>query len=298
MFDASSANETREGLHATPGATAPGPLVGRLELALMAGSPRAALDRLYQHQPLRCLFPRPARGEPFTAVIANTAGGVVGGDRHSVTVTCGPQTAALVTGQAAEKVYRSAGLESRIDVELNVGPDSWLEWLPQGTILFDRSRLRRRTDLNVHPNGRLSAGEVLIFGRVAMGEVLSRGFLHDVWTVRVGGRLVWTDAIHLVGDISRSLASTGGFAGARALATFLHVGADAKTLVEAARGLLERTGAAPEVRAACTAFDNLLLVRWLGPDPAEVRQSLGAFWAAFRALAGSRPGTLPTLWRI
>ena len=41
---------------------------------------------LYQRTPLCALFPRPEQGDPLTAVLVNSSGVVVGGDRLSVNV--------------------------------------------------------------------------------------------------------------------------------------------------------------------------------------------------------------------
>ena len=42
------------------------------------------------------------------AVLVNTAGGLVGGDRVASTITLGPESATNITTQAVEKIYRSA----------------------------------------------------------------------------------------------------------------------------------------------------------------------------------------------
>ena len=137
------------------------------------------LTGLYQRDPLRVLFPDVPEGEIPTAVLVTTSGGLVGGDRLDVSVAVGDGAEAMMFGQAAEKVYRSAGPTSRIAVELSVGRDGWLEWLPQETILFEGARLERRTLIEIAPGARALAGEILVFGRIAGGERLSRGLVRD-----------------------------------------------------------------------------------------------------------------------
>ena len=169
------------------------------------GYARAGLKHLYQHDPLRVLFPAPPRGEVPTAVVVTTSGGLVGGDRLDVTATTGPGASALITAQAAEKVYRSTGADCRIDVRLGAAENSWLEWLPQETILFEGSRMRRLTRVDVKGGGRLLAGEMLVFGRHASGERLTSGLIRDAWEVRRDGRLSWADALHMDGDLQAVL---------------------------------------------------------------------------------------------
>jgi len=254
----------------------------------------AGLRRLEQESPCRVLFPRPAAGEPLHAVLLNTAGGVAGGDRLDYSVRLESGAAALVTGQAAEKVYRSSGETAVIRNEIAVAEEAALEWLPQGAILFDGSRLRRTTEVAVAAGGRLLAGEIVTFGRVAMGEAFRAGLLHDAWRVRFAGRLAWADALRL--SDARPLAARVGFDGARALATAVFIAERAADLLDAARELLDRTAGA--LRAGVTAFEGVLLARWLDPDPAKVRRAFGAFWAGFRNLALGRPAALPTIWNV
>src|ERR1700735_4156586 len=71
-------------------------------------------------------------------------GGMAGGDRLALTATTGPNADAVITTQAAEKIYRSQGPATEIEVGLTLGLESRLAWLPQETILFSGSRLSRR----------------------------------------------------------------------------------------------------------------------------------------------------------
>jgi len=278
---------------------------GRLDFSVIAEGDSSVVGRLYQQSPLRALFPRPERGEPFTAVLVNSSGGIIGGDRLEVTLEAAEGASLLVTGQAAEKVYRSTGRISEATTTLIAGPDSLIEFLPQGTIVYDGARFRRVTSINASPGSRVMAGEVLSLGRVERGERFTTGLLHDEWRVRADDRLIWADALHLsdvdgpdkhVTGITTALNSPAGFAGSPAYATFLYVAPDAKDHLKLARQLL---GDTPDtVRAGVTSFDGLIIARWLGADPADVRCAFGRFWAQFRAGAIGAAERLPTIWNI
>src|SRR4029079_15317494 len=90
---------------------------------------------------LRVRFPNTERGSALEAVIDNTAGGMAGGDRFAIDAEVGAGAALTVTTAAAEKVYRSLGPDTSIDVKLEVGAGGALAWVPQETILFDQGRL-------------------------------------------------------------------------------------------------------------------------------------------------------------
>src|SRR5690242_6390734 len=72
------------------------------------------LGHLFQRTPCRVLFPRPDAGDPLTAVLLTTSGGLAGGDVLGLEVDVAAGADALVTAQAAEKVYRSLGPDCRV----------------------------------------------------------------------------------------------------------------------------------------------------------------------------------------
>jgi len=252
------------------------------------------LEHLYHRAPLRVLFPAPQPGDVPLAALVTTSGGLVGGDRLRVDATVRPGAAAMVAGQAAEKVYRSAGADVRVAVTLTAEEGAWLEWLPQETILFDGARLRRQTTVDIAPGGRILAGEMLVFGRTARGERLKTGLVHDAWEVSKSGRRVWSDAFRLEGDLERPLDHPAGLDGATAYATAVYVGDDAADRLAAARGFLKGAG----VRAAATCVAGVLIVRWLGDSGAAVRLAFGLFWCGFRGIVAGLPPSLPRLWHV
>jgi urease accessory protein len=268
---------------------------GVAEIGFVFKAGQTRLQHLYQSDPLRVLFPHHAAGDIPVAVISSTAGGLVGGDRLDIRLAVAEGCRAMATVQAAEKVYRSSGPDSHIAVELQADSGSWLEWLPQETILFEQARLRRMTKVHMAADARLLAGEMMVLGRLAGGEKFSEGLLRDAWEVRVDRRLIWADALLLKEDIPRVLDSPAGFAGQRVCATAIYVGSDATEHLELARELM---GTPDDLKVGVTCMDGLLLMRWLGRDPLLLRQHFGAFWAEFRQQVGDLPGKLPRLWQI
>lgn len=257
------------------------------------------LATLYHHDPLRVLMPTPRRDDLPIAVLATTSGGMVGGDRMDIALSVGSGARALVTTQAAEKVYRSTGADCRIDTALSVEDGAWLEWMPQEAIVFEGSRLRRLTRIDLSGNGRVIAGEMLVFGRAAFGETVTRGLIRDAWEVARDGRLIWADALHLDDDIAEALAHPAGFGGAAACATLLHAAPDAARHLDAVRALAEPLAQSSEgARIGATALDGLLIVRILGGDARAVRRAYAALWSGLRAEAAGLPTRLPRLWEV
>ncbi|MBM3649119.1 MAG: urease accessory protein UreD [Alphaproteobacteria bacterium] len=256
----------------------------RVVFAVRDGATRLA--DLYQRDPCRVLFPDPEPGEPPQAVLVTTSGGVTDGDRLAVEIKVGPGAEAVVTTQAAEKVYRAAhaGDHCTIDVAVTVGAAATLDWLPQETIVFEGARLKRRTVAEVAPGGALLACEMVVLGRAASGERFRSGLLLDIWSVRRAGRLAWTDALRVEGETPAG----AGFGDANALATVIGVWDEPQPRLEKARALLD---AADKVRAGATLVNGVMIARLLG-EATAVRQ------ASTRLLGDFRGRHLPRVWHI
>jgi len=255
------------------------------------------MHSLYQRDPLRILFPETGAEEPLTATVVTTSGGLVGGDRLDIEISAGAQTSSRMMPQAAEKIYRSIGSNTSIHVALHAAEDSWLEWLPQETILFDQSRLRRRTTVRLQSNARALCGEMLVFGRTAMGESMQQGLLRDAWEVYRNERLIWADALQLDEKLDSIFASPGGFGGARAAACAIYAALDAAEQEAFARELIAACDAS-ELHVAVSRIGEVLVVRWLGQNSRVLRHAYGQFWAAFRHQLTGLPPIMPRLWQI
>ncbi len=232
----------------------------------------------------RARFPH-AEGMAETVLI-NTGGGMTGGDSARFSITAETGAAALVTTQSAEKIYRSNGPDTQIDVDLDLHAASSLDWLPQETILFSGARLRRRLDVVMAGNARLLLAESTVFGRIASGETMGQGLFVDRWHVRRDGALIFAEALRFGEDIGRLLDRPALGGGARATATILYVAPDAESRLEEARQTLSDSAC----EAAATALNGMLLVRFLGPDATILRQAKIMFLRQFR---GEEP---PRLW--
>ena len=257
------------------------------------------LVHLYQRDPLRVLFPTPARDEPPLAVLLTTSGGLVAGDQLDISVGLASDTAAHVTASAAEKVYRSLGQTTAIRQSFSVAAGAALEFLPLETILFDGARLWRETTVELAPGAAFLGGDIVVFGRRARGERFTRGFLREVWEVRREGRLVWGDALHLEDDICDAINDPACFDGAAGFATMIlaPAGRDPRSLLDNAREIQLAT-AASGLRAGVTAIAGLVIARWLAADAAALRRAFADLACHLRCEAMGLAPSLPRLWQV
>lgn len=269
---------------------------GRIMVEAQTLEGRTVRGRIEEEGFARVRFPRSGRrGRSLEAVMINTGGGLAGGDRAQTCLHAGRDAQLVVTTQAAEKIYRSDGAVSRIEVELTAEPGATLDWMPQATIVFDGARIDRSIAADIAPDARLLLVEPVVLGRTAHGERLSHGQFHDSWRIRRGGRLVYADGMQLDGDIAATLdrrATAGGWA---AFATLLLVSPDAEGRLEAVRGVLglssEPPDALPEgLDAGASAWDGMLSVRLLARDGAPLDSAIR------RVLAALGVGEIPRIW--
>ena len=254
------------------------------------------LGKLYQTDPQRILFPNTKIGDITQAALVTTSGGLVGGDQVSIDIEMGKNTKAIVLPQAAEKIYRSSGLDTNIGITFSLEDRSWLEYLPQETILFQGSRLKRETKINLSKRARAFVGEILVFGRIGYGENLNDGLIHEGWQIYKDGNNIWGDSFQMEDRIQDIFNSSAGLNNAQAIATAVYVGPDAKENLDVARRILSLSN--EDVLMGATYVNETLVIRWISNNTLNLRKDFGRFWSRFRNQVAELPTTLPRLWNM
>jgi urease accessory protein len=283
------------------------------------------LTDLYQRSPAKAMFPRIDGADCREVVFLNTAGGIAGGDRLHYTLIASGEATITATTQTAERVYRAIEEPGRVATRIEAQGGSTLEWLPQETIVFERGRLARETEIRCDGTARVLAMDWLLLGRTASGEVLRLGSIRDSWRVYRDGRLIWADTFRLEGDIAGQVARPSLLGGCMALATILYAAADAGDHLDRAREALGGLS----VKAGATVIKGLLICRLAAPmhqceqsghpafgkidaqentgivrhercctsmAAADLRRAVATFLRAFRAGLDGFPAGMPRVW--
>ena len=257
---------------------------GRIALGVAVSAGCTRRTHVGEEGSLRIRFPNTTATE-CEAVIVNTAGGIAGGDCFALDVEVDAGAELVVTGAAAEKIYRAIDADAQMTVTLSVAEGGALRWLPQETILFDRARLSRSIDVELAESASLLLAEAVVFGRSAMGESVSQGRLIDRWRVRRGGRLIFAETLRLDGGIADTLAKPAVAKGAAAIATVLLLPGTDEAIAKV-RALGEQF--AGEV--GISVWNGIAVARLCARDGAALRRDLVA------VLAALDHKTLPRLW--
>jgi urease accessory protein len=263
---------------------------GHVRAMFARAGARTEAARAYETGGLRLRFPR--SGPECECVIVNTGGGMAGGDRATVEMSAGVGATALVTTQAAEKIYRSDGASILTAVTLDVAARGSLVWAPQETLLFEGAYLSRCLEAKVAIDASLCVVESAVFGRIAHGETRVDAMFQDSWRIWRGGRLVFADALR-IDHAGAQLDRLAVGAGARAIATLVLVATDAATKLVAVRAALDETMALPgdRVEGGASSFDGLLVARLASPSPHRLRVAIVAAMGVLRGREAPRVWT-------
>jgi urease accessory protein len=254
-------------------------VASRVELVVEQADGTSRRQHVYEDGALRVRFPN---ADNLEAVILNTAGGVAGGDRLALDIAIDEDAELTVTTAAAEKFYRSLGEPAHVDVALRIAQGGTLKWLPQEAILFDGSRLTRNIAIELGENARVVMAEAIVFGRTAMGEVMTNGQLLDRWRVRRDSKLIFADTIRLGGDTARSLEQRATARGRCAVATvFVSPCTDEQIAAVRAENFSGEVG--------ISAWNGFALLRLLASGGEVLRGDL-------KLALGALGVTLPRIW--
>ncbi|GAB1478021.1 urease accessory protein UreD [Paracoccaceae bacterium] len=260
---------------------------GRARVGFAVAGGVARLVELQQSGSGKAMLPRVAGPVP-EVVFLNTSGGLTGGDRLDFVLEIAAGGRVSATTQTAERAYASTGGMAEVRVRATVGAGGRLDWLPQEAILYEASRLDRRTEIDLAGDATCLMSEAVVLGRQAMGEEPRDAKLHDRRVIRRDGRPVWAESVMLDAQALRRQSSPALLGGARAMAVLALVARGAEDALAALRVVLDEPGCT----AAATGWDGRLLLRVLARDGWPLRRQMAR---AIRVLSG-RP--LPRVWQM
>ncbi len=236
----------------------------------------------------------PEGPEVCHSIMLHTAGGVVGGDQLSLDLQLRPHSHVVLTTAAANKIYRSNGLEARQDVQIRVEPGAILEWLPQETIVFNQAVYRQDLRVELSPGAHWLGWEITRFGRSARGETYIKGNWRSQTQVWQAGRPLWIDRQWLPG-CPETWNSPHGLAGCPVVGSFAWVGqAVTPDLIAQIRELEPKN----QGTLGVTRLQQGLLCRYRGHSSLEARQWFTQVWNLIRLAAWKRPACPSRVWQI
>jgi urease accessory protein len=238
------------------------------------------------------------------SAMLHTAGGVVGGDRLSISIDLQPQAQVLLTTTAAAKLYRSNGLTAQQTVQMTVGAGACLEWLPLDTIVFEQAAYRQSVRVNLAVGAQWVGWEITRFGRSARGEAFRTGNWRSHTEVWQGERPLWCDRQWLPGSAA-VYDGDHGLAGCPVVGSFVWITAPAAWVptagstvppewVARARSQMQLTNG----EGGVTRLQTGLLCRYRGHSSTEARRWFVEVWDGLRREIQGRSACISRLWGV
>ncbi|MCL9813354.1 urease accessory protein UreD [Natranaeroarchaeum aerophilus] len=271
---------------------------GVLEASFAGGPSGTRMLRDYSRVPFHHTGPLahdPCEGMASLCVQTPT-GGVAQGDRHRLSVEADDAALASVTGQGATKVHSMHTNFAHLGVDLAASDGSYLEYVPDPTILNRDSRCFQTIDVDVDADSTVIFTDVLVPDGLSEHEPFSFDRFHSRVTAECDGRRLLTDTVVL--DPDELDPRTPGVFGELGVVGTLYVlspGDNAEALSDTVHERLESTRSATEreesndgprgeILAGPSTLpeDAGIAVRVLGERSTDVTSTLGDVWDALR----------------
>jgi urease accessory protein len=224
-------------------------------------------------------------------IVVHPPGGIAGGDRLALTVDVAPGAHAQLTTPGATKWYRSGGNAATQQILFRVAEGAVLEWLPQGTIVFDGAQAACATRVELERGASYLGWEVVCLGRTASAERFRQGEWRQRVDIVRDNALVWSERTLLHGD-GPLLSSRVGLNGAPVFGTFVAMIANFDdSLFAACRGLVPAQG-----EGAVTRLPAALVARYRGDASEAAHDYFSTVWATLRPHVAGRTAVRPRIW--
>lgn len=274
----------------------PQPWIGKLDLQYSYQNGTTKLSNALAQAPLkiqRAFYPEGP--ELCHSVILHTAGGIVGGDRLLQNIELETNSQVLLTTAAASKVYRSEGERSQQIITLRLGENSYLEWFPQETVIFNEAIYQQDLRVELGENAVFCGWEITRLGRTARGEKFVAGDWRSRIEIWQTGRPLWIDRQGLQGSLEM-INSPNGLNQKAIVATFIWLGQKIKAeILTEARKLGELIVKEGEMGITQTQAEGLLC-RYRGNSTTEVKQYFESIWGLLRQTYRDRSPIRPRVW--
>ena len=103
--------------------------------------------------------------------VLSPSGGVLQGDRYRTDIELKNGAMSHITTQGATRIYKMNSNYATQMINLNVGKNCYLEFLPEQLIPYKNSRYYQKATFKVDDSATLVYSETIVPGRVAMGEL-------------------------------------------------------------------------------------------------------------------------------
>lgn len=140
-------------------------LTGELDLRIERRADKDIATRQFHQGALRVLRPHYLDSTPQVCyTVVNPGGGYLGADQYRIGIDVGPDSSLLLTTQSATKIYRTPQGEAHAQLNLELGENAVLEYLPDQLIAYRDASYRQETIVHMQESSSLVLLEIITPG--------------------------------------------------------------------------------------------------------------------------------------
>lgn len=141
---------------------------------------------------------KPFYHDGYTEIMVMCASpGMLSNDYYDMQFDMADNTKTVISGQSYLKLYKSENGEATQRIQMRVGKNAELHYLPYPVIPFAGSKFRSQTEILLTRTSKLIFCDILTCGRQGMGERFAFTSMSNQVSVSVDGRLVLLDHARL-----------------------------------------------------------------------------------------------------
>lgn len=261
---------------------------------------RTVMGKTQHYGPLRVQRPFfPEGPDCLHFYLLHPPGGLVGGDRLSISLHSTQHAHLLMTTPSAGKIYRNiSGHAQGQFVDIKVDDGAIMEYLPQENIVFDGAHGELNTEIHIQGSGLFIGWEITCLGRIESQDWFEEGQLKQTLSVLKDGRPLFMDRLNLT---AKSQLQTG-IAGLQDKTVFANFVINAEVMKdELATRLIdwqEQINARnKDDLIALTQKPGVFIARMMGDKSERVKNVFEELWTMLRPHLIQKPAMAPRIWR-
>lgn len=252
----------------------------RLELRKKS-SGKTYLARQFYDLPLQVLPPyyQDDDGTAFVYLL-NPTGGVLQGDRLLTEIKVEKDARALITTPSANKLYKMEDDHAEILNEIHVEEGGVLEFIPEYNIPYAKSSTYQESIFHIHDDSILFTWDMVIPGRVDLGEYFDYDLYSSKIKIYVNGKLKAYEFAKLT-PIDGTINGVGMMEGHGIYSTIIIYG---KELPEDLLTEIQRKMEATKgIKGGISLIeDSMVCIKILGQQVTETWETMMSIWATMR----------------
>lgn len=252
---------------------------GILDIQFEVRRGHTRMPYVFQQPPLKASRELYEGKDPTATVyVMESSGGMVAGDRNDITIQLAAESRVRLIQQSALKVYPSHTGETCFQkIDVSVGENARLEWMPEVMIPFVDAKFQVDTTLSLTGSSTVLWGEIIAPGREKRGEVYAYESFRSNFKVYVDESLVAFDSLHFV-PREMDLRRIGVLEDALYIGSVWLISPHVNRVD--VRELQETLRIEEGLQAGITRLEgNAIHCRWLGQDQWTIQQEIKRIYA-------------------